>query len=703
MSSPRDFETFEEYKDTLDKEPTDPNSKKEYIVGCFTPDDWTHIHQVLLEDGTLEDNIPPQTVDCVDDYKHSPVRGRYLLNDSEAEKLRNHEKVEYVNINTAKYPGTYAIDPVQLTDVVTKQDRYSSTVKHFKDHSSNGNSFNSTASSHKNRTGYQQLRLQQKERFWTDDSVVFDNKGEQWGTGEGVDVIVCDQDAWFGHIEFQNNLGGPQNYTGGNPLPGNGTCDLLDLILDAPYYLDPDFFNASATPSRTETRWDGTTVPTETAARAWWSNNSTTYRSAKFVSSGNGGSATGVNDFGVLSVNTTYTRARSNGSNTAYQTGTGYHGTPCASQAYGRQYGWAYNANKWYLDLYGSGNQGTEKSFDIIKVFHQVKPINSTYGNKNPTITSNSFGYRSMTPSSSGYYWYRPATTDGTTSGTSYSSKPEFLDNFYQTSIRTELKPTSMLTAGVEMIDAGVIMCCSAGNTNQKLVGATHPDYNNYINSSDSTALLSTTTSAFGETWYRTINRQGFPAQVGQQGTGNSRIYRTICVGALDSAHRNSNTGQEQKAYYSNMGELIDCYAPAIDTLAACDDNSSTRYNRNDAYYTISGSQSVESEDRIFGGTSSATPIVCGMIATKLQYNRTWTWQDVKNWLSNQVGTQDTSEFYHGTEETSATSSGWSDVDAVHHSNVTVIWDALTGSELTNTVKIFGSNLSLSGVTIKLS
>ena len=701
MSSPRDFETFEEYKDTLDKEPTDPNSKKEYIVGCYTPDDWTHIHQVLLEDGTLEDNIPPQTVDCVDDYKHSPVRGRYLLNDSEAEKLRNHEKVEYVNINTAKYPGTYAIDPVQLTDVVTKQDRYSSTVKHFKDHSSNGNSFNSTASSHKNRTGYQQLRLQQKERFWTDDSVVFDNKGEQWGTGEGVDVIVCDQDAWFGHIEFQNNLGGPQNYVGGNVLPGSGSCDLLDLILDAPYYLDPDFFSANA--SRTETRWDGTTVPTETAARAWWSNNSTTYRSAKFVSSGNGGSATGVNDFGVLSVNTSYTRARSNGSNTAYQTGTGYHGTPCASQAYGRQYGWAYNANKWYLDLYGSGNQGTEKSFDIIKVFHQVKPINSTYGNKNPTITSNSFGYRSMTPSSSGYYWYRPATTDGTTSGTSYSSKPEFLDNFYQTSIRTELKPTSMLTAGVEMIDAGVIMCCSAGNTNQKLVGATHPDYNNYINSSDNTALLSTTTSAFGETWYRTINRQGFPAQVGQQGTGNSRIYRTICVGALDSAHRNSNTGQEQKAYYSNMGELIDCYAPAIDTLAACDDNSSTRYNRNDAYYTISGTQSVESEDRIFGGTSSATPIVCGMIATKLQYNRTWTWQDVKNWLSNQVGTQDTSEFYHGTEETSATSSGWSDVDAVHHSNVTVIWDALTGSELTNTVKIFGSNLSLTGVTIKLS
>ena len=687
---------FKEYKATLPKEPTDPNSKKEYIVGCFTPDDWTHIHQVLLEDGTLEDNIPSQTVDCVDDYKHSPVRGRYLLNDSEAEKLRNHEKVEYVSLNTAKYPGTHAIDPVQLTDGI-KEDRYSSTVKHFKDHSSNSGAFNSTASSHKNRTGYQQLRCQQKKRFWTNDSVVFDNKGEQYGTGVGVDVIVCDQDAWFGHIEFQNNLGGPQNYTGGNVLPGSGSCDLLDLILDAPYYLDPDFFGDSENSSSVTTRWDGTTVPTETAARNWWGEDSTTYRSAKFVSSGNGGSATGVNNFGEISISTYYTRARCNGSNTAYQTGSGDHGTPCASQAYGRQYGWAYNANKFYLNLYGTGNTGTEKSFDIIKVFHQVKPINSTYGNQNPTITSNSFGYRPMGPTTSGYYWYRPATTDGTTAGTSYSTKPEFIDNFNQSAIRTELKPCSMLTAGVEMIDAGVIMCCSAGNTNQKLVGATHSDYNNYLDistGSNSTALLSTNVNAFSESWYRTVNRQGFPAQVGQQGTGNSRIYRTICCGALDSAHKNSNTGQEQKAYYSNMGELIDCYAPGLDTLSACDDNSSTSYNRNDAYYTISGSQSVESEDKIFGGTSAATPVACGIIATKLQYNRTWTWQDVKNWLKDQVGTQSTSDFYHGTEETSATSSGWNDRDAVHDSDVTVIWDAdvfATEYTLTGPLNITGS------------
>jgi hypothetical protein len=259
-----------------------------------------------------------------------------------------------------------------------------------------------------------------------------------------------------------------------------------------------------------------------------------------------------------------------------------------------------------------------------------------------------------------------------------------------------------MLTAGVEMIDAGVIMCCSAGNTNQKLVSATHPDYNNYINSSDSVALDSTSVSAYGYTWYRTVNRQGFPAQVGQQGTGNSRIYRTICVGALDSAHLSSNTGMEVKADYSNMGDLIDCYAPAIDTLAACDDNTSTRYNRNDAYYRIGNTDSIESEDCIFGGTSSATPVTCGIIATKLEHNRTWTWQDVKNWLRDDVGTQSTSDFYHGGEATSATDSLWTNRDVVHDDEVIVVWDAVSGTEPTSDLKFSGNGLSITGVNLKI-
>ena len=96
---------------------------------------------------------------------------------------------------------------------------------------------------------------------------------QQLGTGKDVDVIVADDGAgWIGHPEFQNNCTdapAPADYVGGNLLPGNGTCDLLDLVLDAPYYLDPDYFNANSA-SRLTTRFDGTTVPVESVARSWW-------------------------------------------------------------------------------------------------------------------------------------------------------------------------------------------------------------------------------------------------------------------------------------------------------------------------------------------------------------------------------------------------------------------------------------------------
>ena len=45
---------------------------------------------------------------------------------------------------------------------------------------------------------------------------------------------------------------------------------VLDVILHAPYYIDPDFFENNPN-TRLRVRWDGTTVPVESVARDWWS------------------------------------------------------------------------------------------------------------------------------------------------------------------------------------------------------------------------------------------------------------------------------------------------------------------------------------------------------------------------------------------------------------------------------------------------
>ena len=703
--------------------PTDPSVKKEYTIGCYSADDWEYIHEVMMRDGTLEDNIPNRSCECSDKFEHSPTRGTYLLDDAEAEELSRHERVEYINLNPSKYPGTFKQDPSTLQDI-KKDRRYVGTVKHVRDqvgYTNGGGTYlpNSATSDLLNRGSYQLIRHeQQQDPFQGDDNQLIERVPNQYGTGKNVDLIVCDEAAWYGHIEFVNgdNSGRfttlPKNYIGGNKLDANGKCDILDIIHHAPYYIDPDFFNNHA--QGTTTRWDGTVVPNENngfannAGWTWWTSDSTQYRSAKFVTPANGGTATGAAAFGALSISGYGGYDKNGGTFRAEHQSIAFHGTPCASLAYGRQYGWAYNANKWFLNLYGAnGLPRIEVGFDIIKLLHQLKPDNPLYGTKDPTVTSNSWGYRA-TPSNSGYYYYRSGDTGS--GGVSFNvtdwtsgQQPEFMTNMAQTAIRHEFRPSSMLTAGQEMIDAGVIFVCSAGNTNQKMVSGDHPDYDNYYSTNNNTALTSSTGGNSPYWYYKTINRQGFPGQVGSTGTGANRVYKTICVGALDDDF-NAN-GKEQKVSYSNMGNLVDCYASADRVLAACDDGTSTRYDRyDDTYYLNENNQqfpSTISQDCEFGGTSAACPVVAGIIATKLEYNRDWTYADIKNWLRNEVGVITSTNFYYGTELTSATDTGWSDQNSLHDDSPVVIWDALTGGEPPESIKLSGGGLSITGVNIK--
>ena len=89
----------------------------------------------------------------------------------------------------------------------------------------------------------------------------------------------------------------------------------------------------------------------------------------------------------------------------------------------------------------GSYSAGINDSqFDIQKLFHIYKPnwdrhsaiTGKQNDTKNPTLSSNSWGYRSTTWNGSYYYyWYRPSTIDGTTTGVSYSSGSQPLSLIY--------------------------------------------------------------------------------------------------------------------------------------------------------------------------------------------------------------------------------------------------------------------------------
>ena len=119
---------FEEYKDTLPKEPSGSDVKKEYCVCCFQKNDWEFVHEELIKDGSTESNIPTEKCECVNDCNQSDVRGVHLLTDTEADELRNNPKVNYVTIKATKYPGTYKINPDDVS-YESRVYRYSSTVK----------------------------------------------------------------------------------------------------------------------------------------------------------------------------------------------------------------------------------------------------------------------------------------------------------------------------------------------------------------------------------------------------------------------------------------------------------------------------------------------------------------------------------------------------------------------------------------------
>ena len=668
----------------------DGTGPKVYVVTCKNASDWNEIHDYIINENEI-DGIPNRKIECTDDCKICDRMASYEMSDAEADQLKLHSKVASVHLDPDYYQGTFrgVYDrPLSTTP------RYDSNVKIGRDFDSNFFPTTPTAD-FLGRTGASIYRHQERVDRWFDipDTTIIESNPTYLGDGSDVDVIVCDESGWYGHVEFvKTGVGEPTYFVGDNVLKSgfatssqNGVCGVLDCVLDMPYYLDPDWFEGDAS-SRLMVRWDGTVVPVESYARDWWNNNSTSSRSSKYVSPANGGTATGNNDFGTVTISADYTRARMNGSNTAEHTNSGYHATPCMSQAYGKTAGWAFNANKWHMGIiWGTGAVTVSSCFKIIKIFHQCKPNRSLDNTKNPTITSHSWGRRLDV--SIGYganYFYRKSGNGNDGVPYDASSIPEYL-KYVTGGFAVPAPPAySETLLGDDMVNAGVIFVSASGNYNQQQVLGDHPNYNNYLGNPGWTLQDALTLLGFlGVTTL--TNRPGFPASIGIDSSGSTDIFRTFNIGNLASPKPNNTT--EQKAdgiatlSASCMGNAIDCYTIGADSFAGVDKNwFRTNFNRYDGYYTLDGVQSLDSEDGEFGGTSSACPVTVGLFATKLQHNRTWTWSDIKDWLANQVTVADADEFPEGTEAITANDSNWNSRTNLQGSLRRILWDAPVSS-----------------------
>ena len=400
--------------------------------------------------------------------------------------------------------------------------------------------------------------------------------------GYDTDVIICDDGVWTGHPEFVTHDDDPPHYIPGNVLARHGRSGVLDLFLDSPYYLDPDWFDADPT-NRLTYRWDGTPVPVESEARNWWCNG-ITHRSTTFKEriGGTNNPEKGEVSLSQSAINQLYTRAFASGSefsipgaNTSVDW-LGSHGTPVASLAYGKNFGWAFNANKWSVS-----NPLMERStfFNLEKLFHRFKPDNIKFSSstdpkerKDPTIVNNSwsdwidinspiglYGGVGVYVPQAGTYVYRgtsgtfDAQVDGqpmkepafshrgvNTGQTSQGNARKqyvqntgwvhYLSRYYEpntdpddpTKYRYDSLKLPAWASGKatenaairEAISEGIVYVWSASNDGEYFAAEGHPDYDNKIND-------------------YFVNRAAFPQQVGYD--PDTQIF---VIGAMDDAFR---------------------------------------------------------------------------------------------------------------------------------------------------------------------
>ena len=586
-----------------------PTEKNVYIVGCETEDDWVYIHDALEhDDWVVDDEVPTEHCDCVNDKQVGHTRGKFLLTDAEAEMLRQHPKVEYVHYDDDEYREYFHIPEEEtLFDPEYGQRfnwRWENNVLVERANNTQNNFNQANHPFQQNKSGWNILRPAAKRDLWhyVHEQAGYPNSDSSYSslsarvarttTGEDVDLIAVDTGTWHAHPEFINDMPGieyPRGYKGGNPLNPTGRSAVLDLILHGPYYIDPDWFDAEPE-LRLTTRWDGTIIPTQDAMIEWWKDSDE--RSAAFANVG----TVIVGDY-----------AESTCCGDIYgHSLASYHGTAVASQMYGRTHGWAYNANKWSVRFSALSYTSL---FDAITIFHQNKPVNPKYGNRNPTVCNHSWGIvntemNSTANNRSGYTWYRPQYASITYTGDAWSisstgshssaanpsstntsnTKPKWFRSlgYYGANwgFPVEMLSNSTLTAAANCVNAGVISVCAAANSNQKMVFSNHEDYNNHFSvDNDSTKrFTSNTYTSYGRTYYRSTNRLGFPGQAGRyyDSSAGHYKYKSIIIGALyDQWSTFGGTDyKEFKVSYSNMGEVVDVYSAAHDTIAATSDNT---------------------------------------------------------------------------------------------------------------------------------
>ena len=418
------------------------NEPQEFTVAIKNPADWQEMHDYIINENEI-DGIPNRRIDCTAEMPFSTKRAVYQISVEEAEVLRQHPKVEWVEESSTYNPTCleqrkYDEEFDRHVDVF----RFKNTsIRHLRAAGTPGSDLDFTQWG-LHRHGYK------NDPFGSETNPTSDIKYQF--TGKNVDVVIMDTGIRWDHPEFLK--------PGVTTFVDKNSTRVRDILLHGPEeagtYTWEDF-GLTSPGSSPYTNYTVANVLESSDFNGSWHGSHV------------GGTAAG-NQFGAAFEANIWTIA-------------------CVDRS---DVGWSEPSD----------------GFDYIKVWHKNKPINPETGKRNPTIVNCSWGHRQFirTDLSSEATFRGVSYGDG---GDFYRNEAYdaiyYLDYTTSQYKGFTTRRVSGQTIMNELLDdpdcQGVVFICSAGNSDHKQDTIGGIDYNNQFTSGS----LYYSTSAYDSYFHR--------------------------------------------------------------------------------------------------------------------------------------------------------------------------------------------------------
>ena len=480
------------------------DKQQPYTVYVNDAEDWNEIHNYIINENNIDD-IPNRKIDCTSEMKCSLKRSVYEMSPAEAEVLRKHPKIRFVERSTLY--NEYVLEQRKYDEGFDKfidANRYKYDVRNMRSGASPV-----TAPPKLDYTQWGLYRHSYRANKFVDAGQV-DIDIPFTLSGKNVDVVIMDTGVRWDHPEFLK-----PGYTS---VPNNLTCENESRVRDILIHGASDYgIN--------------------------WTNEG-------LVAPGTGT----LSNYNVTGALLMYENGNSSNSQA------NYHGCHCAGTAAGNQFGWAFESNIWNIACIDRSDLGWSDpcdAFDYIRVWHKNKPINPETGRRNPTVVNGSWGFRQFFPYANNYDAVERGVSFNKNAMTSTNCPSVYyMDTYYSWKEFTNEAPSSQAKVDELFNDPDcddLIVIFAAGNSKDKQDIPGGIDYDNYI-SNASFVYTSDRTNFY--------NRAGTPAIA-----VDGRKDAPISVGAMDAVTATAN-GQERKASFSNSGPRIDVWAAGYNILS---------------------------------------------------------------------------------------------------------------------------------------